>query len=304
MINRMTKMNVNHSGCKVTHETTNGLQYAVYILKHHEMNESHYIMHWHKDFEIDMSLNGGIHTFVDGREIEISDGDCLFLNSNVLHGSQSYLSTNGGSISIFFDPAFIAGSEGDNTFWDKLIRPFIVDNFIRSIVLSKTVPWQKQCIDYVYKVYELAQNEPPFFEFEIRETLTRFLVTIYCNGEPQNENAEKRNCMQINTMLITMLDFVANSYTERITVDDIAEAANISARECYRKFSQYLRTSPTDYINAVRIQQACRLLREGKQSITDIGLSVGFSSSSYFATKFKREIGCTPQEYKHNNKRR
>ena len=44
------------------------------------------------------------------------------------------------------------------------------------------------------------------------------------------------------------------------------------------------------------------MLRNTNETITDIALSCGFSSSSYFCRIFKKEMGISPTEYKRRNK--
>ena len=51
-------------------------------------------------------------------------------------------------------------------------------------------------------------------------------------------------------------------------------------------------------LNDYRIKAACSLLQEGKQSITDIYLSVGFESQSSFNRNFKAIMGVTPLRYR------
>jgi two-component system, response regulator YesN len=51
------------------------------------------------------------------------------------------------------------------------------------------------------------------------------------------------------------------------------------------------------YLNRYRVQQAKKMLEEGKRCITDIALEVGFSNSGYFTRVFREEVGVSPREY-------
>ena len=52
-----------------------------------------------------------------------------------------------------------------------------------------------------------------------------------------------------------------------------------------------------DYIKEQKLNYACKLLLERKHSIAEISAMVGFNSPSYFATSFKKHVGCLPTEY-------
>lgn len=62
-----------------------------------------------------------------------------------------------------------------------------------------------------------------------------------------------------------------------------------------RRFAELAGLTPQSYRNACRIRKACRLLDAGK-SVTDVAFALGFCSTSYFTTVFKRETGETPKE--------
>jgi AraC-like DNA-binding protein len=55
--------------------------------------------------------------------------------------------------------------------------------------------------------------------------------------------------------------------------------------------------SPLEFLKTVRFNEACRLLLERKQSISEIAYATGFATPSYFAATFRHVIGCTPTEY-------
>ena len=52
-----------------------------------------------------------------------------------------------------------------------------------------------------------------------------------------------------------------------------------------------------DFIRKIRFSKACELLKDGRYSIADISAMVGFGSPAYFATSFKKYVGCLPSEY-------
>jgi len=68
----------------------------------------------------------------------------------------------------------------------------------------------------------------------------------------------------------------------------------------YRKISAVTNLSPKELINITRLKRAAMLLLESDNRISDIVISVGFNSQSYFSQKFFKQFGISPLEYKQN----
>ena len=54
----------------------------------------------------------------------------------------------------------------------------------------------------------------------------------------------------------------------------------------------------TDYLNRVRVEECCRLLRFSDRSITSIARECGFESFSSFNRQFRRVTACAPGEWR------
>ena len=93
------------------------------------------------------------------------------------------------------------------------------------------------------------------------------------------------------------LRFIDYNYSRSISVDDIARNAGISRSHLYRIFVENTGQSPKAYLSALRIRQACTLMKKSDISITAIANSVGFENSLYFSKVFKKFKGMPPSEY-------
>jgi YesN/AraC family two-component response regulator len=92
--------------------------------------------------------------------------------------------------------------------------------------------------------------------------------------------------------------YIHAHYSESITREEIAEHIGISADYLTDCFRQELGITPITYIRRYRIRQACELLQNSEQSITQVALAVGFSDSAHFARTFQREMKVTPRAYR------
>ena len=87
-------------------------------------------------------------------------------------------------------------------------------------------------------------------------------------------------------------------------LDDVEFSTEEFAREmCMSRSSLHLKMkaltgeSTNDFIRKIRFNRACKLLKEGRYTVAEISVMVGFSTPSYFATSFKKYFGCLPSEY-------
>ena len=83
-----------------------------------------------------------------------------------------------------------------------------------------------------------------------------------------------------------MMIYIHEHYREKISIPELAAAAYLSERECYRVFHDCLHMTPVEYITTYRLQIACQMLAKGQEPITVISHECGLESSSYFGKVF------------------
>ena len=88
-----------------------------------------------------------------------------------------------------------------------------------------------------------------------------------------------------------------NISNEDFTSDELASQLCMSRSSLYLKMNSISGEPPANFIRRIRFNKACKLLLEGRYSISEISGMVGFGSSSYFSTSFKKYVGCLPSEY-------
>lgn len=107
---------------------------------------------------------------------------------------------------------------------------------------------------------------------------------------------------KLPTLLENAIRVIGNEYgNPTLTNAQIANACQISEVYLRKLFSQYLATSPKQYIIDLRLQRAKQLLSEGALNVMNISESCGFSNPYHFCRIFKRHTGVTPSEYRKEN---
>jgi AraC-like DNA-binding protein len=94
------------------------------------------------------------------------------------------------------------------------------------------------------------------------------------------------------------IEFLNEHYGEKLSINDLATAANCSASHFSRIFKDETGLSPSDYIMQVRLDYAKRMLRADDKTVTQIALDCGFNSSSYFSHCFTRAFQISPSDFK------
>lgn len=112
------------------------------------------------------------------------------------------------------------------------------------------------------------------------------------------------NALDEEFMSKAILVVEENIDDEDFTADDLAEKLFMSRSSLYLKMNSVSGEPPANFIRRIRFNKACKLLLEGRYSISEISSKVGFSSPSYFSTSFKKYVGCLPSEYVKNQGKR
>lgn len=114
--------------------------------------------------------------------------------------------------------------------------------------------------------------------------------------------------MSFNTMdeeFLTKAIEVVKSHIDdtSFSTTEFAGAMNMSRSNLHLKLKALTGESALDFIRKIRFKEACELLKDGRFSISEISDMVGFNTPSYFATCFKKYMGCLPTEYIKKNQR-
>ena len=118
---------------------------------------------------------------------------------------------------------------------------------------------------------------------------TREVLSIAAYNQPQRPEDHRR--------LERVFSYILENYHTEISLDDIANVANLTPGAFCRFFRQHTRKTFSNLLNEVRIEHACRHLRESNQTISQIAFNCGYSNLSNFNRQFKAIIGITPGEY-------
>jgi AraC-like DNA-binding protein len=91
---------------------------------------------------------------------------------------------------------------------------------------------------------------------------------------------------------------VFDNFSKEINLEEVSKIANMTKHAFCRYFKTRTQKTFIQFVNEVRISQACKLINEDKNQIGNIAYDCGFNSLSNFNKIFKTTKGITPSEYK------
>ena len=115
-----------------------------------------------------------------------------------------------------------------------------------------------------------------------------------------SKKADLYSSSQNNTFISDVISYVSQNISKGISLKDIATAMNYEYHYFSTQFNQAFSLNFKSFINLLRIENACAMLVDNKNTITNVCESCGFGSIRNFNRVFKAVCGCTPQEYRKN----
>ena len=103
---------------------------------------------------------------------------------------------------------------------------------------------------------------------------------------------------QDETLVNQALLYLSQYYAQSIRVDEVAHSLNVSYRHLARIFKSVTGQTVIQKLNAIRLEEARRLLAETNMPVGEIGKQVGFTNEYYFSAIFKQVIATTPTQYR------
>lgn len=142
-------------------------------------------------------------------------------------------------------------------------------------------------------VDQLIQNDGDFI-FCISRIMDLFYV--FSKHIDATRSPSKTSYLLNKSDLRELISWTQQNFQHRITLDDVAKKAGYSKYYFCSRFKEMTGNTYFHYLNSVRIEYACRLLRDGR-SINDVCYSCGFDDVPYFIQTFKKIHHITPKQY-------
>ncbi|GAL65210.1 helix-turn-helix transcriptional regulator [Jejuia pallidilutea] len=125
------------------------------------------------------------------------------------------------------------------------------------------------------------------------------LLSLYFN---RSEDANVEQCPflvdEANVIKIRKAkDIIVSRMAEPPTLQELADEIGLNIKKLKEGFKQIYGDSVFSFLFDYKMEVARKLLESGNNNVNEVGLKVGYSTSSHFIAAFKKKYGTTPKKY-------
>jgi AraC family L-rhamnose operon transcriptional activator RhaR len=275
----------------------------IYLNKAFEPVESH--LHAHDFIEIAYVVSGiGTHC-IGENEYNVSKGDLFIINYNIPHEFRSHEDLNKPRLWVYnciFEPEFLDYKLVNSRDFHNITQHFLFRSvFPEEATFNDDIKLQgkeSQEIEELYeKMYrEFMLKDEGYIEI-LRAYVIELLITIfrlYKKTDVLNDKLETHRQEIMNRVIRYMKD----NYTKELKLEEISTIAFLSPNYFSKLFKECTSMTVSEYMQKIRIEEACRLLKSTERKVIDIAFEVGYRDIKYFNQIFKRISGRTPGDYR------
>lgn len=216
---------------------------------------------------------------IDSTQFDISGNKVFFIAPGTIH-STSYQNSNGQVTNIKLDLACL------KSYID--IEAIVADYGLSLQQLSTTVPYNEKTV----KISHILRHPDSDF-FEVLTAILAFFNILI-------QNSIQNGCAKCNLVaddsLKKIISWTEHNFYRKISLDEVASLLGYNKYYFCNKFKKSTGISYFNYLNTLRIHNACYLLKKG-YTINEVCEICGFDSISYFIQLFKKIVGLTPKKY-------
>ena len=113
---------------------------------------------------------------------------------------------------------------------------------------------------------------------------------------------ERMATLKEDLLEVRLDTYIANHYTEALDASRLSQALGIGKTQLYALTKKLYQQGMAKHIRELRMEKAKSLLREQRDlPLAEVAWQCGYMDYNYFFTVFKREVGCTPKEWRNEH---
>jgi AraC-like DNA-binding protein len=247
--------------------------------------------HYHPEYELTCILKGKGNRIVGNSYEQFVEGDLVLLGSNLPHTWSSKQTENSYSEAIViqfskeFMAPFLALPESN------LIKNMLETSF-RGLSFGSDEP-------LITKMIELTESKGVdriIRLFSLLDDLSKKESAFIASNTFHNV-VSKKSEMRINKVCV----YIQNHFSGKISLKEVADLIHLTESNFCKFFKKATGKTYSNYVNEIRINEACRLLVQTEKTVSQVSFECGFETLSYFNRVFLEKKMVTPSKYKINH---
>ena len=235
----------------------------------------------HSYYELTYVDRGSLLTVIDGQSYEVAERELIIYGPNQHHTQRIAEGNSCSYITVLFE------FESNKEHFDFL--------------LNKVFPYRKKTHTLMKAFVNETSSQLPFMDSLLlclfQEIIIRLLQSEYSQPEKDKKPVTDARQHYHDELLEQILTFIDETIYEPITVGEICHKFSMSRSSLQILFNENLNQTPKKYINELKLEKSRQMIGEGRYTISEIALMLGFNSIHYFSRAFTQKYNMAPTEY-------
>jgi len=233
----------------------------------------------HDHIELVGMLKGEAAAFVDSKEYRLQEGDVFIVFPNQIHRYEK--------VEEAYYMIFIFQPDLTEEFSQVFQRMVPEDALIKGGMGDRKL---KQAME---NIMELAQKETDMFSgAEMKGNFLILLGRLLARMRLQGTSAADTQTLR------QILNYCVEHVEDDLRLEAVSAGLHISGSYISHLFVEKLHMTFGEYVRTLRVSRACRLLQDGRRTVTEAAYEAGFNSLRSFDRAFAKQMKMTPVAYK------
>ena len=235
----------------------------------------------HSYYELTYVDRGSLTTEINGQEYELKERELIIYGPNQFHNQKIKAGKSCSYVTVLFE------LESENSHFEFL--------------LNKIFPYTKKIHSLMKTLVNESSTFTPYMDSLLlclfQEIIIRLLQSEYVEAESDKKPSTDARQHYHDELLEKILTYIDETLYEPITVGEICSKFSMSRSSLQILFNENLNQTPKKYINDLKLEKSRQLISEGRYTISEIALMLGFNSIHYFSRAFTQRYNMAPTEY-------
>lgn len=248
-------------------------------------------LHFHNCLEIGLCHTESAIMEFNGEPTPIRAGDMTCIPTKILHTTYSQPGMASLWSYIFLDP-------------EELFREYIVNKELSETdledfpVLILNQEDRPDLYLLLTMIIEQLKQQKPNFRASVRGLLLALCIEFLRLKGSTRQHELPVEPPENALVISPALDYIRDNYMNTFPIQTLVDLCHLSGTHFRRVFHEIMGISPLEYINIIRINKACMLMRTTESTILSVSEQVGFHSVSSFNRYFTKMIGMSPRMWR------
>jgi len=247
--------------------------------------------HFHDSYEINLSISGGNHFFINNQVHDVKSRDIFLFNADDIHKTILPNDFTYERVLVFFNPDFVRA-------WSTNTTPLLslFENRDASFQHKRSLSMKDyERIMFLFEQMLLFQDKPDFgCDVRFRLSFIELLLELHAIYSQEHLHLPITSANYIKIKPI--LDYIDTHLEQTISLDELESLFYINKYYLCELFKKTTGLTINTYHNSRRLLRAKELLQQGL-TVSETASRVGYNSDSHFIKTFKKFVGTTPKNY-------